>query len=249
MGPTRKGMFMNPYTSYSSRKFPWRLVQFLVFSGLFALITLSVILHWNWISVFDHAIQNAAFSLRCDALSAVLIPLTYSGNWQGVLAICVVLLILPKTRRWFGLPLTASGILSVALYQFLKYQIQRIRPDVAVHLIEQDGFSYPSGHTLSSILVWGTLILLLLHYQRTAYRRPLISQQLGPAARFRAGRLHRPDLGDGMTLILIVISTIYLILMGLSRIYVGVHWPTDVLGSWCLGLALLAPISKIIQKF
>ncbi|MBQ6686703.1 MAG: phosphatase PAP2 family protein, partial [Firmicutes bacterium] len=50
------------------------------------------------------------------------------------------------------------------------------------------------------------------------------------------------------TLALCAVALIYLILMGLSRIYVGVHWPTDVLGSWCLGLALLAPISKLIQR-
>ncbi|MBO5666760.1 MAG: phosphatase PAP2 family protein [Firmicutes bacterium] len=232
----------------SSRTIPVRLIQFVIFLALFGLVTLSVIKDLAWVDAFDHAVQKAAFALRCDGLSTVLIPLTYSGNWQGVTAICVLLLIIPKTRKWFGLPLTASAVLSVALYQFLKYQIERIRPDAALHLIHQDGFSYPSGHTLSAILVWGTLILLLLHYHRTAYRRPLTSQQIGPAARFRGSLLRRPSLGDGMTLVLCVAACVYLILMGLSRIYVGVHWPTDVLGSWCLGLALLAPISKLIDR-
>jgi len=188
-----------------------------------------VIQNWAWVAAFDQAVQSAAFSLRCGVLTALLIPLTYSGNWQGVTAICVLLLIIPKTRKWFGLPLTGSALLSVGLYQFLKYQIQRIRPDAALHLIEQDGFSFPSGHTLSAILVWGTLILLLLHYRRTkGYRRPCLS--------------------DGHTTALCAVAAVYLILMGLSRIYVGVHWPTDVLGSWCLGLALLVPISKLIER-
>jgi len=232
----------------SSRTLPARLLFFIVFLALFVLITFSVIRDLSWVSAFDQAIQSAAFSLRCNFLSAILIPLTYSGNWQGVTAICILLLILPQTRKWFGLPLTGSALLSVSLYQLLKYQIQRIRPDAALHLIEQDGFSFPSGHTLSAILVWGTLILLLLHYHRTAYLRPLVSQQIGPAARFRGSLLRRPSLGDGATLALCAVALIYLILMGLSRIYVGVHWPTDVLGSWCLGLALLAPISKLIQR-
>ncbi|MBQ8590400.1 MAG: phosphatase PAP2 family protein [Firmicutes bacterium] len=227
---------------------PVRLIVFAVFLALFVWISISVISGASWITSFDQAVQTLAFSLRCDPLTAVLIPLTYSGNWQGVTAICILLLILPKTRRWFGLPLTGSAVTSVALYQFLKYRIERPRPDVSLHLIEQGGFSFPSGHTLSSILVWGTLILLLRHYQRTAYISPLTSQQVGPATRFRADRLHRPALGDGLTIALCVIAAAYLILMGLSRIYVGVHWPTDVLGSWCLGLALLSPISKIVEK-
>ena len=181
---------------------------------------------------------------------SVVIPslVEYGGFTYSVTAICVLLLIIPKTRKWFGLPLTGSAVLSVGLYQLLKYRICRARPDAALHLIEQGGFSFPSGHTLSSILVWGTLILLLLHYRRTAYISPLTSQQIGPSTRFRAGRLQRPALGGGMTVALCVIFAVYSILMGLSRIYVGVHWPTDVLGSWCLGLALLAPISKFVEK-
>ena len=232
----------------SSRTIPARLIQFLVFLAFFGLITVSVIKEFSWVGSFDQAVQSTAFSLRSSLLSAFLIPLTYSGNWQGVTAVCVLLLLIPKTRKWFGLPLTGSALLSVGLYQFLKYQIERIRPDAALHLIEQDGFSYPSGHTLSAILVWGTLILLLLHYHRTAYRSPLTFQQVGPAVRFRGSVLRRPASGDGLTLALCAVALVYLILMGLSRIYVGVHWPTDVLGSWCLGLALLAPISKLIDR-
>lgn len=233
---------------HNSPNIPWRLIWFSVFLALFSFVTASVIVGFAWVKTFDLALQDLAFSLRCAPLTTFLIPLTYSGNWQSVTAICVLLLIIPKTRKWFGLPLTGSAVLSVALYQLLKYWICRARPDAALHLIEQGGFSFPSGHTLSSILVWGTLILLLLHYRRTAYISPLTSQQIGPSTRFRAGRLQRPALGGGMTVALCVIFAVYSILMGLSRIYVGVHWPTDVLGSWCLGLALLAPISKFVEK-
>ena len=232
----------------STRTFPLWLVQFVIFLALFGLITFSVIQELPWVISFDQSIQQFAFSLRYDALTAIVNPLTYSGNWQGVTVICALLLIIPKTRKWFGLPLTGSALLSIGCYQPLKYQIERIRPDAALHLVEQDGFSYPSGHTLTSLLVWGTLILLLLHYHRTAYRSSLTSYQLGPAARFRGSVLHRPSPGDGLTVVLCVFFAVYLTIMGLSRIYVGVHWPTDVLGSWCLGLALLAPISKLIQR-
>lgn len=228
--------------------FRTRLFRFVLFLILFGLMAASVVFHWAWIPAVDHAVQTAVFSLRSDLLTAVLTPLTYSGNWQAVTAICLLLLILPPTRRWYGIPMTASAVVSVSLYQLLKYQVKRPRPDVALHLIVQDGFSFPSGHTLSCTMVWGTFLLLLYHYRRTAYCRPLQSQQIGPAARFSPSVLRRPNPGDEVTVILTVAVTVYIILMGLSRIYLGVHWPTDVFASWCLGLALLAPVSKCIER-
>lgn len=231
-----------------SKHFEMRLARFLLFFFLFGLFAVSVIRGWGWIPAVDHGIQGAVFSLRNDVLTTLFTPLTYSGNWQSVTAVCLVLLILPATRRWYGIPMTASAVVSVSVYQLLKYLICRPRPDVSLHLIEQGGFSFPSGHTLSCVAVWGTFLLLTLHYHRNACSRPLLSQQIGPAARFSPVAFHRPCPGDGLTMVLSAVSVIYIILMGLSRIYVGVHWPTDVLASYCLGLALLVPVSAFIER-
>ena len=101
----------------SSRTIPVRLIQFIVFLVLFGLIALSVIKEWAWVSAFDQAVQSTAFSLRSSLLSAVLIPLTYSGNWQGVTAVCVLFLLIPKTRTWFGLPLTGQFDVTEHLFE------------------------------------------------------------------------------------------------------------------------------------
>lgn len=220
-------------TTYNGLK--GRLIRFFLFFFLFSFIAFSVIFDYPWVSAFDHGIQTVVFSLRNQFLTAVFTPLTYSGNWQFVTALCLVLLALPATRRRYGLPMTASAVVSVSLYQILKYSICRIRPDVSLHLIEQGGFSFPSGHTLSCVAVWGTFLLLTLHYRKAA-------GGISPAAPQRSC----PD--DRRTTTIVSVCVIYIALMGFSRIYLGVHWPTDVLASYCLGLAFLIPVARLIEK-
>ncbi len=222
---------------------------FLLFSLLFCAVCLSVFWQLPWTQAFDQTVQSAVFALRCYPLTYILRGLTYSGNWQPVTALCLLLLLLPRTRPYFGIPMAVSAALSVSLYQGLKYLVGRARPDAAVRLIAEHGFSFPSGHSLTSFVLWGTFILLICHYRHTAPTRFLQAQQIGPAARFAPGSMRRPRLRGTSADVLCVCAAFYIFLIGFSRIYLGVHWPTDVLGSWLLGIAVLAPLSRWIQTF
>lgn len=237
-------MSMSSITSFIRTRIGW----FLIFLFLFALMAVSVVMELPWVSWFDTALQSVAFALRSQWLSFFMLPLTYSGNWQAVTAICLILLLIPATRKYFGVPMTASAVLSVSLYQIIKHLIGRLRPDVALHLVHEGGFSFPSGHSLTSMMFWGIFILLIVHYRKTSYNRPLQAQQIGPAARISRGSMLRPQCKGLLADILICLAALYILLMGVSRVYVGVHWPSDVLAAWFLGLALLSPASKLIQK-
>lgn len=226
-----------------------RLSYFCLFFALFGLLAISVFFDFGWVSSLDRILQDGIISFRGEPLTAFFTLLTYSGNWQSVTAVCLVFLILPATRRWYGLPMSLSALVSVSCYQLIKHLICRPRPQISLHLISQGGFSFPSGHTLSCVLVWGTCLLLTLRYRKTASDRPLKSQQIGPAARFSPSVFCRPCPGETLSLALFVFCIAYMALMGLSRIYLGVHWPTDVLASYCLGLALLIPISAFIERW
>lgn len=161
---------------------------------------------------FDAFLQKVVFSMRSETLTSFFSVLTRTGDWQAVLTICVVLLALPKTRVHFGIPMSFAATTSLTFYSILKYIFQRPRPDVAFHLIEQGGFSFPSGHTLTSLVFYGTAILLLNQYYGFQNK----------AVRFAHA-----------------FCAIYIFLIGFSRIYIGVHYPTDVLASWFLGTLLL----------
>lgn len=95
------------------------------------------------------------------------------------------------------------------LSEALKIGFARPRPDVVEHWTDVQSASFPSGHAMLSAIVYLTLGMLFarLHEKR---------------------RIKALAIGFGVALTLII---------GLSRIYLGVHWPTDVIGGWALGAA------------
>ncbi len=95
------------------------------------------------------------------------------------------------------------------LSSLLKAGFERPRPDLVAHLVEVSSQSFPSGHATLSAVTWLTLGTLLATVQS---RRRLKAYVLGVAI--------------AVTL-----------LVGTSRVYLGVHWPTDVIAGWCIGTA------------
>ena len=102
--------------------------------------------------------------------------------------------------------LALTGIL-VAL---LKNVYQRPRPTIQ-HLVEEGGFSFPSGHALASTLVVGALVIIVSQRVKNRHLRHLLQ----------------------------VLLMVFILTIMTSRIYLGVHYPTDVLGSLFLGLGML----------
>lgn len=187
---------------------------------------------------FDHAVQDFFFSLRRDWLTTILVPFSYSGNWPLPTVICVILVLIPKTRLTFGIPMSVTCLSCVGIYQALKYSFQRPRPDVSLHLLIQDGYSFPSGHALTSLVAWTMLILLFAYYYKhQGASLPVYKKHPQPAKAYIRDNKKR--------MIVNTLLIIYIVLMGLSRIYVGVHWPSDVFGSWILGLAVIEIMQAI----
>jgi undecaprenyl-diphosphatase len=113
-------------------------------------------------------------------------------------------------KRWGGaLLLLAATLGGTAISEGLKVGFNRPRPDLVAHVVETTSMSFPSGHAMLSAVTYLTLGALIA---RTHEKR----------------RLRGYILGAAIFITLIV---------GLSRVYLGVHWPTDVLAGWCLGAA------------
>lgn len=169
---------------------------------------------------FDDAVSQFFYSLRQEWLTPIVTFITYLGNWQTITALCLVLLISRPTRITYGIPVSVGAILVTLLNKWIKGQVQRPRPDEALHLIEQGGFSFPSGHSITSMFVYGMLICLVranVKNKRTAN-------------------------------ILTVLLAIPMIFIGLSRIYLGVHYPTDVLAGWSLGIAVIIVLLRVFDR-
>ena len=215
-----------------------RIVKIVVSVVLFAVV--AWLMMNGRLEGFDLAVQKFFFSLRRDWLTTILVPFSYSGNWPLPALICLVLVLVPKTRLTFGVPMSITCLSCVGIYQALKYSFKRPRPDVSVHLLVQKGYSFPSGHSLTSLVAWTMLILLFAWYfKHQGDSLPIYKKHPQPAQAYIRDNGKR-KLVNGLLIA-------YIVLMGLSRIYVGVHWPSDVFGSWILGLAVIEIMQAIFM--
>ncbi len=110
-------------------------------------------------------------------------------------------------RRSTALLLLASSIGATVVSSGLKAMFSRPRPDVVEHLVGVSTPSFPSGHALLSAAIYLTLgALLAREFPGTALRRYFVA-----------------------------VAVILTLLIGMSRVYLGVHWPSDVVAGWCIG--------------
>jgi undecaprenyl-diphosphatase len=162
----------------------------------------------------DRRAQSFTLGHRTPWLNAVL----EAWTWLGSTVVLVPLLLAVSAYLWWrrrdGYTVAyvwASLGGAVVLYQAFKAIIGRARPPVAQMLVHAGGYAFPSGHATQAITVWGMLAVLAVAGHRPRTRALV----LGTAG--------------------LVIT-----LVGVSRIYLGVHWLTDVIGGYGLGATWLA---------
>jgi undecaprenyl-diphosphatase len=112
-------------------------------------------------------------------------------------------------KRAVALFVVAAIAGGAVLESLLKLGFARPRPELVSHLVNVDSFSFPSGHATMATITYLTLGVLLARVQKR--RR--------------------------MKLYLLAVASILALLVGFTRVYLGVHWPTDVIAGWCIGTA------------
>ncbi len=139
------------------------------------------------------------------------VEITALGGF-GVLALVTLLAIgyvLVQGKWGSAIMLLVATLGGTAISEGLKVGFARPRPDLVAHAVDVTSMSFPSGHAMLSAVTYLTLGALLARTQKS-------------------GQLRAYVLGSAVLLTLLI---------GMSRIYLGVHWPTDVLAGWCLGAA------------
>jgi len=106
------------------------------------------------------------------------------------------------------------------LSSLLKFEVDRPRPDLVSHLVSETSLSFPSGHAMLSAVTYLTLGSM--------------------AARFLPGRTTK--------IFVLGLAILTTLLVGASRVYLGVHWPSDVLAGWCAGFAW-AMLCWLVARF
>jgi len=192
-------------------------------SVLAFLLLAAVVSQANGPLQVDLMLSALASEMRNPTLDQLMIDASYLCVWQVLVAGGVAAsLWLLAWRRWFAAVVIWVSLAGNSLILWaIKSVVARPRPDQVQALLPASGYSFPSGHTFSSLAFYGLLGLMLL----------LLS--------FRSGLLR-----SAAALGIAAISS----LVGLSRVYVGAHWPTDVLGGWLLGIAWLSLLGLLIVR-
>jgi undecaprenyl-diphosphatase len=127
----------------------------------------------------------------------------------ALITIAVVGYLWLERKRGTALFVVLAVVGGAVLETLLKLGFARPRPELVSHLVDVNSFSFPSGHATMATIIYLTLGVLLARVQER--RR--------------------------MKLYLLVVAIFVALLVGVSRVYLGVHWPTDVLAGWCVGAA------------
>lgn len=184
---------------------------------LFILLTVFVVN--GKMDIIDETFFNNVIKLKKNGITKFLYVITQLASTAGIFALLGITSVIFLKHKAFSdfKYVTYNVSVGVVLMQVLKNIIKRVRP--SWKWIIQGGFSYPSGHTISAFLLYGTLMLLVYKKVHGKVRKPLL-----------------------------ICFSLMIILTGLSRIYFGAHYLTDVIASLILGSIILIISNMFMNK-
>ena len=145
--------------------------------------------------------------------------ITNFGGAIFIISLTTILFFVIKDKK-IGISIIANlGIVTI-LNQIIKFIMQRPRP-TEFRIIEETGYSFPSGHSMVSLAFYGYLVYLIYKYINNKHLKRT----------------------------LIIILSILICVIGVSRIYLGVHYTSDVLGGFLISLAYLIIYIELVNKF
>ena len=165
----------------------------------------------------DSIVYNFISKYISNDLTSVLKNLTQLSGTVVVILITLLVLIFHKNKK-YGI-FMATDLILITLFQYiLKFTFLRVRP-VDINLIEETGYSFPSGHSLTAMAFYGFIIYLI----------------------------QTSNLNKRSKNIYTILFSIIILVVGLSRVYLGVHFFTDVLGAFSFSLAFLIVYTHLIK--
>ena len=153
-----------------------------------------------------------------DTITPIMKGITWIGSAPALISIALILLALIKNKKT-GLAIFLNLIIVSVLNQILKFILQRPRP-TEYRIVNESGYSFPSGHSMISMAFYGFLIYLIYKNIKNKY----------------------------LKWTLIVLLSLLILGIGVSRIYLGVHYTSDVLAGFLISISYLVIYIKIYSE-
>ena len=200
------GRFARP----EGRLFPFRalLLGTIAAASIVAFIRIADEMLEGDVDSIDRAIALAIHHLDTPSLVSLIVVITDlgSGVVLSILSALVAVWCLRKKQKRLALILAGNGVVVTALEVILKHVFGRARPTLFAEISLPSDSSFPSGHSMASMAVYGTLAVVL---------SALVPNRRG---------------------FVIAASSLLIASIGLSRVYLGVHWPSDVVAGFAAGV-------------
>ncbi|MCL1847761.1 MAG: phosphatase PAP2 family protein [Coriobacteriia bacterium] len=187
-----------------------RVVKALLMGSLVALFVLiALFLNTGVAASFEGWAYSESTEHMSPLLTSTAKAVTHLGDVLPVTLVCLLFLVIPPLRRRYALPVIVTTVFAASLNALLKLAFMRPRPDILSLIIETD-FSFPSGHAMINMALYGMVIILVWRSSQSRWKKITITAVLA-----------------------VLVAAI-----GLTRVYLGVHYITDVIAGWCLGFAI-----------
>lgn len=195
------------------------------------LTSIGVLVFLAWLSdevlegdtrAFDEAARAAVHQLASPTMTTVMRGISFLGSTRFLFGATTVIVLTFIFRRWKreAILMTVTMLGGAILNVTLKLAFKRIRPEPFFDLPTPRGFSFPSGHSLASFCFFGALAVLI-------------------NARIKSRRLR---------FIISSSAALIIFLVGLSRIYLGVHFPTDVIAGFTAALIWIGAVRFVEEQ-
>jgi len=191
--------------------------QTFMMKGSFALLLFMIIgyivnFYPEMLVSFDQPIQTAIRGDLPETLTLLFRAITHLIDIPVIISWVLIVAFIFYRKQWKMESYLMLGNLALAgiLIVTFKNIYQRPRPEI-LHLVEEKGFSFPSGHSLAVTIMVGTLIVILSQRIKNTVWRKIVQ----------------------------ILLSLYIVSVLVSRIYLGVHYPSDVIASLCVGLGVL----------
>lgn len=193
---------------------------YIPFTLLILFIINSLLVVNNKYNVIDKNIHDFVIKFSSETMTKIMKVFTFLGSTPFIIGLCILIFIILMLLKKKEYAFKCAGILviSTLLNNIVKVIIRRPRPEYIT--VIENTFSYPSGHTMASVTLYGFLIYYLFKTKISKSYKILFSILLG----------------------------IIPFVVAISRIYLGAHYFSDVFGAMLLSLALLTSIDLLYDK-
>lgn len=183
-------------------------------------IAILILYLFNKVNFYDDLIYNNVIFFKNDYVTTIMKIFTFFASVKFILILSIVIFLINlKLKNKSLMVLNGLTLINVLVNLIVKNIVRRNRP-IDINLIVESSYSFPSGHTMIAITIYGFLIYLV----------------------------NKSNLAKSKKVVLTVLLDFLIFMIMISRIYLGVHFASDVTAGLFLGIALLLVAIEFMER-